>query len=206
MNLKDHFRSLGTAMPVDVEAPIPSSHAAPIGLEGISASVVTIAADEKTGKGFMVDGEGRIATSGRLVESASRIKVTTFSGDIFLGKVIRWDANRDLALVQIPARTSNYLTLGDAGTVDVGEEVYVLGRSSSGSGKVTKGLIAALRRIEGTALIQLDVPVDPGNLGGPVVTAQGAVVGMSTLKENWGDDMTGFAVSVNEVKAFIYAQ
>lgn len=187
---------------------VETAAAVPLPLERVNISVVAIEAAEKAGNGFMVDAAGRIATSCRLVEAAPRIKVTTFSGDIFLGKVIRQDANRDLALVQIPARTSHYLSLGDAGSVDVGEEAYVLGKSRNGASKVTRGMITALRRMHGTALIQMDIPTDPENLGGPVVTAQGTVVGISTVtvEESWDSDSPGFAVSVHELKAFIYAR
>lgn len=205
IDLKDHLRSLGNQeIPPKPETPILSSHEAPFSITGIRTGVVIIAADEKTGRGFVVDGEGKIVTNFLLVESASRIKVTTFSGDIFLGKVVRKDSIRDLALVQIPANTSaNYLILGDSSSIDVGEDVFVLGKSFRTSGDLTKGVVTALRRVKGTALIQIDIPIDPADSGGPVVTGQGTVVGMTSFKLGRNDNTT-FAVSVNELRAFVF--
>ena len=69
----------------------------------------------------MVDGDVMIATNFHLVNAANRIKVSTPSGDVFLGKIVRLDEGRDLALIQIPTKTPQYFTLGDASSVDVGE-------------------------------------------------------------------------------------
>ena len=140
MTLKDHLRSLSDKQPPDdpkkgsdSTAAIPSDSPVdspgkqnPTSLKGVPPCMVTVAADGKTGKGFMVDGEGKIATNCQLVNAANKIKITTHAGDIFLGKVIRLDETRDLALIQIPAKTPAYLTLGDPNSIDVGENIYTL--------------------------------------------------------------------------------
>ncbi|MFQ5929557.1 MAG: S1C family serine protease [Acidobacteriota bacterium] len=206
MTLKDHLRSLTDKKPPPNPEPSPEPTSdRPVALGQVKESLVTIAADEKTGKGFMVDGEGKVVTNFQLVNSAVRIKVTTLSGDVFLGKITRLDKGRDLALIQIPVKTPRYLTLGDVSTVDVGEDVFVLG-SSSGAGGLIKAVISALRVIEGTALIQVDRPIDPDNSGSPFVTEQGTVVGIASYRMGQQDDNVGFAVSVKELKAFISGQ
>jgi S1-C subfamily serine protease len=171
-----------------------------------AAGLVTITANGRTGKGFIVDGEGTIATNFHIVDSASRIKVSAASGDVFLGKIIRLDESRDLALIQIPAKTAQYFTLGDASSVDVGEDVFVLGGPSNNSTELTKTIINALRVIEGTVLIQVDQQIDPANSGSPFLTEQGAVVGIASYKMGPEDYSAGFGVSVKELKAFISGQ
>ncbi|MDA2926944.1 serine protease [Acidobacteria bacterium AH-259-G07] len=206
MTLKDHLRSLTDKKPPSNPEPSPEPTSdRPVALGQVKESLVTIAADEKTGKGFIVDGEGKVVTNFQLVNSAARIKVTTLSGDVFLGKITRLDKGRDLALIQIPVKTPRYLTLGDVSTVDVGEDVFILG-SSSGAGGLIKAVISALRVIEGTALIQVDRPIDPDNSGSPFVTEQGTVVGIASYRMGQQDDNVGFAVSVKELKAFISGQ
>jgi S1-C subfamily serine protease len=207
--LKDHLRSLSDRKPPPQAAPtsesesvtpeIPSSFTA-------SGSVVTITADGRTGKGFIVDGDGMIATNFHLVNAANRIKVSTPSGDVFLGKTVRLDEGRDLALIQIPTKTPQYFTLGDASSVDVGENVFVLGPPSGGSRELTKTIINALRVIEGTLLIQVDQQIDPGNSGSPFVTEQGTVVGIASYRMGPEDSTAGFGVGVQELKAFISGQ
>ena len=206
--LKDHLRSLSDKK-FSPEAAEPASESAPdtpASIGGTAASLVTITANGKSGKGFIIDGEGTIATNFHIVNSASRIKVNTTSGDVFLGKVIRLDESRDLALIQIPAKTAQYFTLGDASSVDVGEDVFVLGGPSSNSTELTKTIINALRVIEGTVLIQVDQQIDPSNSGSPFVTEQGTVVGIASYKMGPEDYSAGFAVSVKELKAFISGQ
>ena len=226
MTLKDRLRTLSDKTPPDdpqgpavapgdspKDAPsvspsappsVSPSQQSPISLKNVTACLVTIEADGKTGKGFMVDGDGKIATSCQLVGAARKIKVTTQAGDIFLGKVIRQDETRDLALIQIPTKTPAYLTLGDPNSVDVGENVYTLGNSSTLD--LTETVISALRGSGGTVLIQIDRPIDPANSDSPFVTAQGAVVGIASYKMGQEDDSAGFAVSVKELKPFLSGQ
>ena len=100
MTLKDHLRSLSDKQPPDdpkksadsaAATPSDSPSDAPkqgsTSLKGIADCLVTVTADGKTGKGFVVDGEGKIATNCQLVSAAGKIKVTTHSGDIIPGKV-----------------------------------------------------------------------------------------------------------------------
>ena len=218
MTLKDHLRSLSDKTPPDdpkessdSAATPPSgspsdspSQQSPPSLKDVQDCLVTVTADGKPGKGLMVDGEGKIATNFQLVSAANKIKVTTHAGDIFLGKVIRLDETRDLALIQIPSKTPAYMTLGDPNSIDVGENVYTLGNPSSVG--LTETVISALRGSGGTVLIQIDRPINPANSGSPFVTAQGAVVGIASYKMGQENDSAGFAVSVKELKPFISGQ
>ena len=210
--LKDHLRSLSDRK-VPPEAAAPAAESAPDTPASMSdtasdtaAGLVTITANGRTGKGFIVDGEGTITTNFHIVNSADRIKGSAASGDVFLGKVIRLDESRDLALIQIPAKTAQYFTLGDASSVDVGEDVFVLGSPSSNSTELTKTIINALRVIEGTVLIQVDQQIDPANSGSPFLTEQGTIVGIASYKMGPEDYSAGFGVSVKELKAFISGQ
>jgi serine protease Do len=193
--LKDHLRSLSDKKPPPEAAALPSESApdTPTSMSDTAAGLVTITANGRTGKGFIVDGEGTIATNFHIVDSADRIKVSAASGDVFL-------------VIKIPTKTAQYFTLGDASSVDVGEEVFVLGSPSSNSTELTQTIINALRVIEGTVLIQVDQQIDPANSGSPFVTEQGTVVGIASYKMGPEDYSAGFGVSVKELKAFISGQ
>lgn len=208
MTIKDHLRSLADRKAPANPDPNPESAAekperAPGGVEDVKESLVSIAADKREGKGFIIDGEGKIATNFHLVSGSSRIKVTTRSGDIFLGQVVRLDEARDLALIQIPTKTPRYLSLGDASSVDVGENLFVL---AGASGELTKAVVNALRSVAGTALIQVDRPIDPSNTGSPFVSDQGSVLGIASYRMSRQDENAGFGVSVRELKAFVSGQ
>ncbi len=173
------------------------------GVEEIQKVVVTIEVDSRRGKGFLVDAEGRILTNLHLVEGVSRLRVSLPSGDIFLGRLLKTDKARDLALLQIPARTPKYARLGDADSLDVGEDVFVLGKASSALGKMVRAVICGLRTLEGTALIQVNQSVAEADSGSPFVAADGTVIGLSNCRV--GDDVadSGFAISVKDIRVFM---
>ncbi len=211
MSFKDHLRSLADKEPPSPDDPateevVPAASPAPAGLGEVEESLVSITADDREGKGFLIDGEGKILTSFHLVFLASRIKVTTRSGDIFLGKLVRQDASRDLALIQISSKTPQHLTLGDSSAVDVGEDVFVSGSPTSASNNLEKAVVSALRVIDGTALIQVDRSIEPANTGSPFVIQQGKVVGVASYKMGTEGENLGFAISVKELKPFMSGQ
>lgn len=195
MALADHFRSLN-------EKPVTSTPSLSIAPKGVEPMIVRIAADDRTGRGFVVNGEGKITTDCQLVSGASKIKVTTSWGDVFLAKVLREDAGRDLALIQIPTRTPKYLDLGDPSAIDVGDDAYVLDRYSSND--LVKAVITGIRRINGVGIIQLDSVVEPGNSGGPVLTPEGNVLALTSFKFGQPDDVVGLSVTVNELKSLLF--
>ena len=205
MTIKDHLRSLADRKaPPDTEEATADEPVSPSAVPAhVKESLVVVAGDSRQGRGFIVDGDGTIVTNFHLIDSAFRVKITTQSGDIFLGKVVRTDVGLDLALVQIPSTTAHYLTVGETGSVDVGEEVFMFEGADGPTADTRKVIINALRVIEGKAVVQVDRPVGPANSGSPLVTSQGAVAGIVSDRVGHGSDEAGFALSVKELKAFI---
>ncbi|HEX3726475.1 MAG TPA: transglutaminase family protein, partial [Pirellulales bacterium] len=64
---------------------------------------------------------------------------------------------------------------------------------------VVAGLISAVREVEGRPMIQLAIPIEPGNSGGPLVDVEGRVQGILTMKSLVTPNL-GFAVAVNLLK------
>ena len=169
----------------------------PRALQQVSESVVTITADGTAGRGFIFDQEGRIVTSCGLVRSASRVKVTIHSGDVFLGRVVGLDTDRDVAIIQIPTKTSQHLPIA-ATSVDVGESIFILNSASAARGP-TRAVINAVRDIGGTMLIQIDQPIPPSDCGSPLVTEQGTVIGIVSEKFRQDVADTGFGVRLEQL-------
>jgi serine protease Do len=67
---------------------------------------------------------------------------------------------------------------------------------------VVSGVISGQREIDGRQMLQLAVPVEPGNSGGPVVDMQGRVLGVVTLKSAVTENL-GFAVAVSGLKSLL---
>ncbi len=106
---------------------------------------------------------------------------------VILAKLVKHSRNNDLALLKIKEKTSHYLELAGESDAYIGEHVFtivypvveVLGIEQ----KYTDGTISALTGIqEEASFMQISVPVQPGNSGGPLVNNDGKVVGMITAK------------------------
>ena len=67
---------------------------------------------------------------------------------------------------------------------------------------VVQGIVSGRRTIEGKPMIQLAIPIEPGNSGGPLLDARGKVHGILTLKSVITQNL-GFAVEINALKPLI---
>lgn len=112
------------------------------------------------------------------------------------GHVQATDEGRDLAVVAVDADLPALPLAGDLPRV--GDPVYVVGSPLGLEQSVVSGIVSAFRDDH----IQISAPLNPGNSGGPVVDADGEVIGVAVLKV--GDESTeaiGLAIPVAEVCA-----
>jgi S1-C subfamily serine protease len=87
-----------------------------------------------------------------------------------------------------------------------GSEVYAIGSplKEELSGTVTKGIISGYREIVGLKWIQSDVPISPGNSGGPLVDSKGRIVGISTAGYQYGGSQVGINLFIPIEEALKY--
>jgi S1-C subfamily serine protease len=122
----------------------------------------------------------------------------------------------DVALVKIRSASGlPTVTLGDSSAAQVGDDVIAIGNALdlAGGPTVTKGIISATDRSlpdvgSSDTYVQTDAAINPGNSGGPLITSDGAVIGMNTLviqqaTRNEAAQNLGFAITINEVKPLI---
>src|SRR5262249_13508714 len=170
-------------------------------LDRILNSVVTIETERGTGSGFFVDGDGLILTNAHVVEAAGQIRIKNRAQEVFVGRVVQTSTATDLALLRIPTRAVRPLSLGSVGDGVVGTDVVAVGSPKGLQGTVTKGIVSAVRRMYGVTMLQVDAPINPGSSGGPLLTEEGVVLGVNTVK--WTGDSVeglGFAVAVDEAR------
>jgi serine protease Do len=100
---------------------------------------------------------------------------------------IAQDAEIDLALLQIDAEDLPVVRAGDSRRLRVGQWVWAIGHPWGQRGVATAGLISSLTRAATNGsrgeieVIRTDAHLAPGNSGGPLVDAAGAVVGINTM-------------------------
>jgi putative serine protease PepD len=166
------------------------------------------------GSGFVVDKAGHIVTNDHVVDGAASITVHFADGTSAAATVVGEDASTDLAVlhVDVDAAELHPLTLGSSSGVQVGESVLAIGSPFGLSGSLTEGIVSALGRTiqspDGTAIrgvIQTDAALNPGNSGGPLLNADGEVIGVNAQIESsgGGDDGVGFAIPASTVKSVL---
>lgn len=150
------------------------------------AHVVTLRAYDaagaptEQGSGFFV-ADGRIATNHHVLVGAERVRVFDVDG-VELGTLRGTTAtDRSLDLALLPSPTPNRdagLRLRDVEPA-AGDPIWVLGSPRGLAGTMTTGIVSALRERDGRRLLQISAPLSTGSSGGPVLDAEGVVVGIA---------------------------
>jgi S1-C subfamily serine protease len=163
--------------------------------------------------GFVIDKAGHIVTNFHVVQGASLIQVSFSNNERFKAKVVGVDPSTDVAVlkVNVKSRALKTLTLGNSDGVRVGDQVIAIGNPFGLDRSVTAGIVSAMqRRIESpnnlsiAHVIQTDAALNHGNSGGPLLNAQGEVIGVNAQIETGGQTQgnvgIGFAIPINTVR------
>lgn len=136
-----------------------------------------------TGTGFLVDAVGTVVTSHHVVAEATYIAVRCGQGAAVSATVSASNKSTDIAILSTDLKNTPYLSLARPRSATVGQRIFTYGfpvtEILGAEPKFTDGTISALSGIGGEqSYLQISVPVQPGNSGGPVVTETGEVVGV----------------------------
>jgi S1-C subfamily serine protease len=142
----------------------------------------------RTGTGFFVSSNGHLITNLHVVDGATRIAIVDAGGVQILAVLVKSDRDNDVALLRAECE-SVPVALAEGKQLAKGEEVATLGYpliSIQGQEqKATFGHINSLTGIRGDVRYwQIDVPVQPGNSGGPLFDSSGRVVGVVSAMLN----------------------
>jgi S1-C subfamily serine protease len=145
-------------------------------------SVVFISSEGSFGSGFFVRADGLVLTSAHVVGGASEVKVVLADGRTFTGRVVeRADENIDLALVQLPALKTAPLALALNDTLRVGAWVASVGHGRGGVWAYHTGMVSNIYPVGSERpVFQTQIPLNPGDSGGPIIDRMGQVVGVVT--------------------------
>ena len=138
------------------------------------------------GAGIIWRPEGLVLTNNH-VAAQGKLSVILADGVQLAARLLEQDAEIDLALLQVESQPLPPASVADSHLLRVGELVLAVGHPWGVTGAVTSGVISALSTAQtrgkrgSVAIIRTDAPLAPGNSGGPLVNAAGAVVGINTL-------------------------
>jgi serine protease Do len=150
------------------------------------------------GAGIVWAEDGLILTNNHVVGRQTPIVVLQNDGE-YSSRLLARDPDVDLALLSIDVTHLTPLKPA-AATPRVGELVFAFGHPWGQRNTVTRGIVSALafaqnRRGETLPIVRSDVPLAPGNSGGPLVNAYGEVVGINAMIVG-GDQSVSIAISV----------
>jgi putative serine protease PepD len=162
------------------------------------------------GSGFVYDTKGDIVTNEHVVDGAQSVSVRFWNGDTYKATVVGTDSSTDLAVIKVDAPQSilNPLAVGDSAKVLVGDGVVAIGSPFGLEETVTSGIVSALhRQMEApnqftiNDSIQTDAAINHGNSGGPLLNAQGEVIGINAqIAGDTGANVgVGFAIPSNTI-------
>jgi putative serine protease PepD len=169
-----------------------------------------------TGSGFVVDKDGHIVTAAHVVNGASSVTVTFQNGTARKATVLGQDEATDVAVLKVDPSglTLRPLRLASSASLDVGDQVAAIGDPFGYARSLSTGIVSGLdRTIEApngftvAHAIQTDAALNPGNSGGPVLDANGGVVGIvdqiatgsSASSSSQQSSGVGFAVPIDLV-------
>ncbi len=137
------------------------------------------------GTGFAVSSDGFIVTANHVIAGHSKISVKFENADWIPAKIVKFSKSNDIAILSIDKSVSDYLILTDTKKLKQADRVFTMGYPATYvlgvEPKYTEGYVSSLSGIQGEdSLMQVSVPIQPGNSGGPLVNDKGQVVGMVT--------------------------
>jgi S1-C subfamily serine protease len=135
------------------------------------------------GTGFFISPDGLVLTAHHVVEDAKSIEVVVPGGKRYTARVLLAQPGIDLAILETDHRGDVFLPIPAAMDSTLGEQVFTIGFPATdilgSEPKFSDGTLSSLSGLRGDAsMLQVSVPIQPGNSGGPLVNHRGEAIGV----------------------------
>ncbi len=142
-----------------------------------------------SGSGFLVSPDGQVVTNLHVIRGADTVTVRLSSGAAMAVRgVLRLDKAHDLAVLDIGGSGHDYLQLSTAKPA-VGTRVYAIGNPLGLTGTLSEGVVSGWPELDGVLYIQTTAAISHGSSGGPLLSADGTVVGITTAYLRGGQNL-----------------
>jgi serine protease Do len=166
-------------------------------------------ASRALGSGFVIRTDGLIVTNRHVIAGARAVRVRLADARELPAKIIGADAVTDIALLKVFAGNLPALQFGSSEAVSVGDAVIAIGNPFGLGQSVSAGIISARQRIleedPYIDFLQTDAAINHGNSGGPLLSIDGTVIGVTSaiLSPSGGSVGLGFAIPSETVARVI---
>ncbi len=205
---------------LDAFSPTSFANTSRLVAESIADSVVNITTSNSKrsrnafsagqGSGVIVGSEGYILTNYHVIEDAEDCIVTLHDQSQSPAILVGADPTTDIAVLKINRSLLHPATWGDSGILAAGDPVWAIGSPYGLENSVSFGIVSATSR-DGIGkgsyddLLQTDAALNPGNSGGPLVNAQGHLIGINMAIVGPSHRGISFAIPSNKAR-YIYEQ
>ena len=190
--------------PAEPTTPPPSPSTLEDLVSRVSPAVVSIQAANGRGSGFFVAPD-TILTNVHVVASNVSVVIRRPDGSTTTARVETQSAPYDIAVLKIsnPLRDQPTIAMGTAASTRVGQDVIAIGTPLGFlQNTVSRGIVSALRSVDGATMIQTDAAINPGNSGGPLLDRTGMAIGV--IKSGYsGRDGLSFAVAIDHARSVL---
>ena len=152
------------------------------------------------GSGIIWSADGTVVSNAHVVAGSGPHNIELWDGRSFAASVWERDPRRDLARLTIPPGGLTAARIR-AAPVKPGERVIAAGNPLGFTGAISSGVARGEGRIRGLSQnrwIQAAVRLAPGNSGGPLADASGAIVGINTMIVSGGIALAVPAAAVED--------
>jgi serine protease Do len=137
----------------------------------------------RIGSGFFIDGAGTIVTAAHVVADAEHVVVRMADQRVLEAEVVDQDSDLDVAVLRVRGADMKVPAFGRSAASRPGDWVLAVGEPFGLARSVAAGIVSGRARhfVEDNEgmFIQSDVSLNPGNSGGPLLNANGEIIGMN---------------------------
>ena len=157
----------------------------------------------ESGTGIILTPDGYIVTNAHVIKENSEVKIKTFRGNQYNGKIVAIDDQSDIAVLKIDIENSPFIFIQNSNNVEIGDWALAFGNPMKLQNSVSLGIISAKNRnlnllgpngIE--SYLQSDALATSGNSGGPLVNISGEMIGMVSAVNFNNEDYKSFTFAI----------
>lgn len=161
-----------------------------------------------SGSGFFITKNGHLITNAHVIEECQEVKIH-YDGIVHKSTIMSSDKFNDLALLKINYKPEIIFSLAKDPPF-LGQDIiaagYPLVSDLGNTLKVTSGIVSALSAIDDTSKFQMDVPVQPGNSGGPIFDINGNILGVVVARSTHEEtQLVNFGIKAATVRNLLDA-